>query len=44
MMLAGAAVYYQTRLQPTIIAQSSKEAKSTNMTDAGKAALYLRWI
>jgi hypothetical protein len=43
MMLTGAAVYYQTRLQPTI-AQSSTEAEFTNMADAGKAALYLRWI
>jgi hypothetical protein len=42
-MLAGAAVYYRTRLQPTI-AQSSTEAEFTNMADAGKAALYLRWI
>ena len=43
MILAGAAVYYRTRLQPTI-AQSSTEAEFTNMADAGKAALYLRWI
>jgi hypothetical protein len=43
MMLAGAAVYYRTRLQPTI-AQSSTEAEFTNMVDAGKAAVYLRWI
>ena len=43
MMLAGAAVFYRTRLQPTI-AQSSTEAEFTNMADAGKAALYLRWI
>ena len=43
MMLAGAAVYYRTRLQPTI-AQSSTEAEFTNMADAGKATLYLRWI
>ena len=43
MMLAGAAVYYRTRLQPTV-AQSSTEAEFTNMTDAGKAALYLKWI
>jgi hypothetical protein len=40
MMLAGAAVYYRTRLQPTI-AQSLTEAKFTNMAGAGKAALYL---
>ena len=43
MMLAGAAVYYRTRLQPTV-AQSSTEAVFTNMVDAGKAALHLRWI
>ena len=43
MMFAGATVYYRTRLQPTI-AQSSTEAEFTNMVDAGKAALYLRWI
>lgn len=43
MMLAGAAVYYRTRLQPTV-ALSSTEAEFVNMTDAGKAALYLRWI
>ena len=42
-MLAGAAVHYRTHLQPTI-AQSSTEVEFTNMTDAGKAALYLRWI
>jgi hypothetical protein len=42
-MLAGAAIYYRTRLQPTV-AQSSTEAEFTNMADAGKAALYLRWI
>ena len=34
MMLAGAAVYYRTRLQPTI-SQSSMEAEFTNMADAG---------
>ena len=43
MILAGAAVYYQTRLQPTV-AQSLTEAEFTNMVDAGKAALYLKWI
>jgi hypothetical protein len=43
MMLVGAAVNYRTRLHPTI-AQSSTEAEFTNMADAGKAALYLRWI
>jgi hypothetical protein len=40
MMIAGAAVYYQTRIQPTI-AQSSTEAEFKNMADAGKVALYL---
>ena len=43
MMLAGAAVYYRTRLQPTVT-QSSTEAEFTNMADARKAALYLKWI
>jgi hypothetical protein len=43
MMLAGAAVYYRTRLQLTI-KQCSTEAEFTNIADAGKAALYLRWI
>ena len=43
MMLAGAAVYYRARLQPTV-ALSSTEAEFVNMTDAGKAALYIRWI
>ena len=43
MMLAGAAIYYRTRLQPTV-AQSSTEAEFTNMADARKAALYLKWI
>ena len=42
-MFAGAAVYYRTHLQPTI-ALSSTEAEFMNMTDAGKAALYMRWI
>jgi hypothetical protein len=42
-LLAGAAIYYRTRLQPTV-AQSSTEAEFCNMTDAGKAALYLRSI
>ena len=37
MMLAGAAVYYQTQLQPKI-EQSSTEAKFTNMTNNGRAA------
>ena len=43
MMFAGATVYYRTRLQPTI-AQSSTEVEFTYLADAGKAALYLRWI
>jgi hypothetical protein len=40
-LLAGGAIYYRPRLQPTV-AQSSTEAKFCNMTDCGKAALYLR--
>ena len=43
MMLAGAAINYRTRLQPTV-AQSSTEAEFTNMADAGRVALYLKWI
>ena len=43
MMLAGAAVYYCTPLQPTV-ALSSTEADFFNMSDASKAALYMRWI
>ena len=43
MMLAGAAVYYCTQLQPTV-ALSSTEAELVNMANAGKAALYMRWI
>ena len=44
MMFAGAAIYYRTtRLQPTV-ALSSTEAEFVNMADAGKAALYMRWI
>ena len=43
LMLASAAVFYRTHLQPTI-AQSSTEAEFINMADAGKSALYLRWI
>ena len=43
MMLAGAAVYYGTQLQPTV-ALSSTEAEFANMADAGEAALYIRWI
>ena len=42
-MFAGAAIYYKTRLQPTV-AQSSTEAEFVNMADAGKAALYMRCI
>ena len=42
-MFAGSAIYYETRLQLTIV-QSSTEAKFVNMADAGKAALYIRWI
>ena len=40
MILTGAAVYYQARLQPTV-ALSSTEAEFVNMTDTGKAALYI---
>ena len=40
MMLAGAAIYYQTRLQPTV-ALTSTEAEFVNMADACKAALYI---
>ena len=43
MMLAGAAVYYKTCLQPTV-ALSSTETEFIDMADAGKAALYTRWI
>ena len=43
LLLAGAAVYYRTNLQPTI-ALSSTESEFTNMADAGKAALYIWWI
>ena len=42
-MFAGASVYYKTCPRPTV-AQSSTEAKFVNMADAGKAALYIRWI
>ena len=42
-MFLGAAVYYKTRLQPTI-AQNSTEAEYVNMADEGKSALYMRWI
>jgi hypothetical protein len=40
---AGGAVYYRSRINPTV-AQSSTEAELAFMTDAGKAALYLRLI
>ena len=43
LLMAVAAVYYRTNLQPTI-ALSSTESEFTNMADAGKAALYIRWI
>ena len=43
MMLARAAVYYCTRLQPTI-ALSSTEVEFVNMANVGKAALYICWI
>jgi hypothetical protein len=42
-LLAGGAIYYRSRLQPTV-AQSSTEAEFCNQTDGGKAALYLRSI
>jgi hypothetical protein len=38
-LLAGGAIYYRTRIQPTV-AQSSTEAEFGCMTDAGKATLY----
>ena len=41
MMLAGAAIYYRTRLQPTV-AQNSTESEFINTADAGKVALYLK--
>ena len=43
LMLAGGAIYYRTNLQPTI-ALLSTEAKFMTIADAGKAALYIRWI
>lgn len=43
LLMAGAAVYYRTNLQPTITL-SSTESEFANMVDAGKAALYIRWI
>jgi hypothetical protein len=42
-MLAGAAIFYKTRYQPTV-ALSSTEAEFAAAADAGKAALYLRSI
>ena len=42
-LLAGAAVYYRTRLHPTI-ALSSTESELYGQTDAAKAALYIRSI
>ena len=43
MMLAGVAIYYYARLQPTVALRST-EAQFVNMTNAGKTALYIRWI
>jgi hypothetical protein len=40
---AGGAVYYRSRIHPTV-AQSSTEAELAFMTNAGKAALYPRSI
>ena len=37
-MFAGAAIYYKTRLQPTV-AQSSTEAEFVNMADARKVGI-----
>mmetsp|Transcript_5974 Transcript_5974/g.9126 ORF Transcript_5974/g.9126 Transcript_5974/m.9126 type:complete len:347 (-) Transcript_5974:1446-2486(-) len=42
-MIAGGAVYYRTRLHPTV-AQSSSESELYSMTDSGKVALYIRSI
>jgi hypothetical protein len=42
-LLSGAAVYYRTRVQPTV-AQSSTESELYTMVDGGKAALYIRSI
>jgi hypothetical protein len=42
-MLAGAAIFYKIRYQPTI-ALSSTEAEFAAAADAGKAALYLCFI
>ena len=43
MLLAGVTVYYHTRFQPTIT-QSCTKAEFTNIANARKAVLYLRWI
>jgi hypothetical protein len=42
-LLAGGVIYYRTCIQVTV-AQSSTEAELGFMTDAGKAALYIRSI
>lgn len=42
-MIAGGAVLYRTRIQPTV-ALSSTEAELSAMADAGKALLYIRSI
>ena len=41
--MAGGAIYYKTRFQPTI-ALSSTEAEFVAATDAGKSILYVRTI
>ena len=43
LLLSGAAIYYRTNLQPTI-ALSTTESEFNTMADAGKAALFIRWI
>jgi hypothetical protein len=40
-LLAGGAIYYQSRLQPTIAQSSTAEAEFCNITDTGKAAPYM---
>ena len=42
-LLAGGMIYYRTRIQP-VVALSSTEAELYSMTEAGKAALYIRSI
>ena len=42
-MLAGAAVFYKTKYQPTV-AGSSTEAEFMTESDCGRAVLYLRTI